>query len=192
MMEEWRPVAGFEGLYEVSNQGRLRSLSMRNRSGIKQRLKILKPWKQSGTNGRGGYLEIMLSRNGRACHHLVHRLVLGAFHGPCPPRHEAAHQNGARTDNRAENLRWMTPQENSWQRLEHGTLHRGLQVHNARLSEGDVMAIRTLASQKRPHREIAVAFGITVPYVSKLVTGECRPHLPLVVAARREGRDGVE
>ena len=120
MSENWKPVVGYEGLYEVSDQGRVRSLDRvvpHARSGVmKRKGKILK---QSPIN-QDGYLAIGLHRNGHQKKRMVHRLVLMAFVGPCPEGMEGCHNNGVNTDNRLENLRWDTPKENSEDIKRHG------------------------------------------------------------------------
>ena len=95
--EHWRPVVGYEGLYEVSSIGRVRNVV---------REKILTP---SDSNG---YCTIGLRRDGKHKTKLVHRIVLEAFVGPCPDNMICRHLNCRRKDNRSKNLRWGTHKEN--------------------------------------------------------------------------------
>ena len=106
-LEEWRPVPGFEGLYEASNLGRIRS----PRVVLKQRLNNM------------GYPVVELSKGGRSRENLVHRHVLKAFCGGPPTGHECRHLNGIPTDNRIENLVWGSRSENTVDQIIHGT-HR--------------------------------------------------------------------
>ena len=104
MEEEWRPIKNYEGLYEISNLGRVKSLNYR-RTGKEN---VLKPRKQK----KGGYLQIILCKNGMKKMVSVHRLVAEAFipnpdNKPC-----IDHINTIRDDNRVENLRWTTYEEN--------------------------------------------------------------------------------
>lgn len=103
--EVWKPVVGYEGLYEVSDQGRVRSLNYR-RTG---KVQILKP----GFTRR--YLLVSLLKDGEKKHFLVHRLVALAFIPNDDPEHKTQcnHINEDRLDNRACNLNWMTPKENT-------------------------------------------------------------------------------
>ena len=83
--EHWLPVADYEGLYEVSDLGQVRSLPRRTTSG-----RVLKPQPVSESR----HLEASLSRNGKVSRQLVHRLVLAAFVGPCPEGEEVRHLDG--------------------------------------------------------------------------------------------------
>lgn len=123
--EEWRPVPGFEGAYEVSDRGRVRSLDriVTDKSGIKQRRqgRIL-----ALTADRGGYLSVRL---GRAKTVKVHRLVLGAFVGPAPEGQECCHNDGNPANNHLGNLRWGSRSENALDRVRHGTHHQAAKTH---------------------------------------------------------------
>jgi len=102
--EEWKDIEGYEGLYQVSDLGRVRSLPRNTTSG-----KILKP----GTD-RKGYLYVILSKNGKAKSHTVHRLVALAFIPNDDPEHktEVNHLNEKKSDCRACNLNWMSHKSN--------------------------------------------------------------------------------
>ena len=124
--EEWRPVVGFEGSYEVSSLGRVRSLDRTisnplpsgtvRRQQVKGR--ILKP----GVAKCGGYLYVNLSRgNKNQRSHHVHRLVMDAFVGPLPDLMQTRHLNGDPSDCRLANLAYGTPAENGLDKRRHGT-----------------------------------------------------------------------
>ena len=100
--EVWKPVEGYEGLYEVSNKGRVKSLAKKWKSKDHVR--------QPACNN--GYLEVALVKDKRSSIKQVHRLVAKAF---CQKRNGCNfvdHINNIRSDNRAENLRWVTHEEN--------------------------------------------------------------------------------
>ena len=125
--EEWRTVAGFEGYYEVSSLGRVRSIDREVEDG-RRRLRRLKGRVLNPGLQTSGYRQVHLMRDGVDTPSLVHRLVLIAFSGPPPEGAVACHGNGDRGDNRAANLRWGTMQENTADAVEHGT-HNGARTH---------------------------------------------------------------
>lgn len=127
MDEIWKAITDWEGYYEVSNLGRVRSLDRLvpdGRWGKLRRVpgKIMKPYKD---RKKYSHLIIQLSKGGRskveAAFPLVHKLVLEAFISPRPKGLEACHNNGDGTDNRLENLRWDTHRANMADQLKHGT-----------------------------------------------------------------------
>lgn len=99
----WKPIKGLEGLYEVSNTGLIRSLKrpiIRFMPG-----KQLKPFKR-----RDGYIAYGLGRKRKA---YIHRIVAETFIGPSPfPKATINHKNGKKSDNRPENLEWVSQSEN--------------------------------------------------------------------------------
>lgn len=101
--ERWLPVAGFEGYYEVSDQGRVRSLDHRDRTGRFHKGRLLKPNTQ-----RAGYLNVHLSKGEVKKTQRVHRLVASAFIENPMNHPEVNHINEDVTDNRACNLEWCT------------------------------------------------------------------------------------
>lgn len=129
--ECWLPVTGYEGSYEVSDQGRVRSLPRtvqrlgHENSTLSVRGKYLRR-----TPRPDGYLQVALAR-GATSHKswLVHRLVLVTFVGPCPHGMESCHNNGTRSDNRLINLRWDTMSGNMFDKKRHGTDHQLNKTH---------------------------------------------------------------
>lgn len=101
-MEEWRDVPGYEGLYKVSNIGRVKSLNYNHTN----KEKILDTFLVRN------YVCINLWRNRRFKQVKVHRIVYEAFIGPIPKGMQVNHINENKTDNRPENLNLMTPKEN--------------------------------------------------------------------------------
>lgn len=146
--EAWLPVLGYEGHYEVSNLGRVRSLDRktyrRNRGGTLceriERGKLL-----ATPPNALGYPRVHLSKEGVRWKTAVHILVCEAFHGPRPPGTEAAHKDSDPTRALADNLRWDTPKGNSADRIGNGTSPVGERHPRARLTEADVLAIRASA-----------------------------------------------
>lgn len=116
MSEKWLPVVGYEGYYEVSDLGHVRSTRAATNSKPGRLLK------QRG-GGWGGYYRVCLSRDGVPVTFRVHHLVLEAFTGARPEGMVACHANDIKHDNRAENLRWATPRENNLDAVVNGRNH---------------------------------------------------------------------
>lgn len=121
MAEIWRAIPGYEGLYEASTEGRIRSVA-RTATGrwgtCRRRSTILKP-----TPTGKGYLQVRFSVDGEKSQPLVHRLVAAAFL-PNPRRlPQINHKDGDKANNRIDNLEWCTASENA--------LHRGRVLHKA-------------------------------------------------------------
>ena len=116
--EIWKPVVGFEGYYEVSNLGRVRSLT---RTIIRSdgKVRTFKGAILSGTKHNKGYRDVVLTRGGVSTRYLIHRLVALAFIPNPDNKPELDHVNTIRTDNRVENLRWATRKENCGNEITH-------------------------------------------------------------------------
>jgi len=118
--EYWRPVKDYEGLYEVSNLGSVRSMdrSIHTKTGVRHwQGKLLKP-----RIGSGGYALVSLYHAGRVIHPRIHVLVLETFVGPRPaPDYDCCHNDGNAANNSLCNLRWDTRRENHADLVRHGT-----------------------------------------------------------------------
>jgi hypothetical protein len=117
--EKWRALPGYEGIYEVSDQGNVKSLSRKiwhpHRGELQLQERILRP-----ANTRYGKRMVALRKDGKSRSFLVHRLVLEAFVGTAPEGTEACHTNDIGHDNRLENLRWDTRRENIFDQVRNG------------------------------------------------------------------------
>ena len=138
MKERWLPVVGYEGLYEVSNLGRVKSLDRVDGQGRNWPGRIRKLCAT-----RGGYASVGLSLPGRGARtHRVNVLVLMAFRFPRPAHKDAAHVDGDRTNNALGNLRWKSKKANEADKRRHGTLLQGDNAPWAKLTAEDVRQIR--------------------------------------------------
>jgi hypothetical protein len=114
--EQWEPVAGFEGAYEVSDKGRVRSLARVTSLGRRVGGRVRRP-----SVSKAGYHYVTLSQDGRRETRSVHRMVLEAFVGPRQLEREARHRDGVPANNQLSNLLWGTHSENNLDRVAHGT-----------------------------------------------------------------------
>lgn len=127
MTENWRPVVGYEGMYSVSDQGRVRSESRTVLTTLGPRRyqgKDLKPYRLK--NHR---VVTLSDRKTQRRKWLVHRLVLEAFVGPCPSGLEGCHRNDTGYDNRLSNLYWGTASDNMTDRVRNGRHHNAVKTH---------------------------------------------------------------
>ncbi|MBK9126301.1 MAG: HNH endonuclease [Phycisphaerales bacterium] len=166
MTETWKPVVGFEDLYEVSDRGRVRSLDRyaRTKGGAPRlsRGRILHLAVNSG-----GYMQVVLSREGVRKNASVHRLVAAAFlrrSDPC--RTHVNHLNHDRSNNEVANLEWVTPAEN----LRHAIRHERF----GKLRRADAAQIRALRLTGMSADQVASGYGITARYVYQIVKGNVR------------------
>lgn len=160
--EEWRPVFGFEGLYEVSDQGRVRGIPRCGSHG-----QPLRP----STRGNG-YKFVCLSANGVVTGHPVHRLVARAFVPVDDGRQMVNHRNGDKADNRAVNLEWVTHGENmhhAFAVLGAVRSAKGRPARNRKLNAGQVRAIR---NDSRSASELAGLYGVGHTTISNVKLGK--------------------
>lgn len=155
--ERWLPVIGWEGYYEVSDLGRVKSLartipdSLVGSKRLKER--ILKP---TGAL----YLQVKLARFGQKHQRRVHWLVLESFVGPRPDGMEGRHLDGNPKNAALSNLEYGTPSQNQRDRIDHGTDDRGERSVSAKLTASDVLKIRELRGVLS-QQSIALRFGVS-------------------------------
>jgi len=165
--EIWKPVLGFEGRYEVSSAGRVKSLpkKMRNLYGEWiSKSRIMKP-----SIDPCGRLILCLRKDGNRFMFLVSKLVAEAFHGKRPLGMECCHNDGNSANNKSSNLRWDTKEKNEADKIIHGTSNRGVRNGQAKLTEADVIAI---LADNRIHREIAKDHHVGRRNIDRIKSGE--------------------
>lgn len=153
MQEIWESVKGYEGLYEVSNLGRVRSLKRATTSGVVLNQAV-----------KHGYMHVCLSKDGKPSTKRVHRLVAEAFIANPMDKPVVNHIDGDKTNNAVSNLEWATNSENEL----HSFRVLGKKPNRPwkgkprkfarRLSYADATAI---IDSKRPSRELAAEFGVS-------------------------------
>jgi hypothetical protein len=170
--EIWKPVVGYEGLYEVSNFGGMRSLT-RLATGPSGKGRMLRGMRLK-TCIREGYPSITLSRNASHKSCSIHTLVMSSFVGKCPAGMEVAHNDGNRKNSVLSNLRYCTRKDNLFDRLKHGTLMVGEKNHQTIFSWEQVKEMRRLRASGLLLRVIANQFGTSEANVSVIAKGKSR------------------
>ena len=122
-MTEWRPIAGYEGRYSVSDDGRVMVHAAAGRGRLNED-RIMKPGVTTT-----GYAQVILYGVGKPSPRRIHRLVLEAFVGPMPSGSYALHNDGDKANNRLENLRWGNSSENALDMVRHGVHNHARKTH---------------------------------------------------------------
>lgn len=178
MSEIWKDVIGYEGLYQVSNMGRVKSLKRLNRIGRRiptEKVMSLRPHHK-------GYLKIQLhQKNGEMKGKFVHTLVAEAFIGPIPIGMQCNHKNGDKADNRPENLEYCTPSYNmlhAYKVLNKPSNLKGEKHWSAKLTRNDVLKIRDLYSTgKYTQKDLAILFNVKQAAIGKVVRHKSWTHI---------------
>ena len=163
--ERWEDIPGYGGLYRVSDAGQVLSLARNGTGGGVLKFDI----------NNAGYYQVRLYKGNKSRVFRVHRLVLAAFSSPSEL--QVNHKNGVKTDNRLENLEYVTASQNARhaRKLLGQWSLTGERHPNAKLTDGDVKAIKS-ASGRLSQRELARMFGISEAQVSRIVNKKRRNH----------------
>lgn len=162
-IETWRPVAGYEGHYEVSDLGAVASV----KRGVRRELAPLAQ--------RSGHVGVGLCLSGVKTRFRVHRLVAAAFLGDCPDGCEVRHLDGDPLNNAAKNLAYGSAAENRLDAYVHGGRRSGDKSHLAKYSDAKIAEVMALRG-KMSSRSAAKTHGLDASYVRQLWRGEKRAH----------------
>ena len=177
MNEIWKPVKGYEGLYEVSNEGRVRSLdrvitSLPCSYRVAQTRRFRGKLKATRLNNYG-YELVTLSANKKAKTFSLHRLVLEAFVGECPDGMEACHYDDNPTNNHLSNLRWDTHYNNCQER----DSPKGQANGNSILTDNQVREIKWALSHSFSNKEIANTYGVGRANINRIANNHSWSHI---------------
>ena len=172
--EIWKAV--FDGTYHVSDFGRVKRVRVYNNRRWSES-GVLKSWLSTT-----GYPTVSLWSDNKGRFFAVHRLVMLAFVGRCPVGCNVNHKNGTKTDNRLENLEYITFSGNSQHASDTGLMDSGETHYRTKLTKADVLGIRARyipGSRSRPGNEkiLACEFKIGRQAVSKIVNRVSWKHI---------------
>lgn len=168
MSKEWKDIPGWEGFYQASTEGEIRSLTrqLTQQGPHGPYTRTFNGRVLTAAKYRNGYLFVVLSRQGikpKQC--LIHRLVALAFLGVPSVNQEVCHVNGIRNDNRLCNLRWDTRKNNHADKVLHGTAMIGEKNPQAKLTEFKVIEIR---QSSLTQKELAEIHGVSISTISEI------------------------
>jgi hypothetical protein len=177
--EIWKDIPNFEGKYQASNMGRIKSLKRFCKSSLSKKGMRIVPeliLKQS-KDGKYKSVSLHTSPNGRRdCQ--VHVLILEAFIGPRPTGMQCRHLDGNPSNNKLSNLKWGTPKQNAEDRIKHGTAPRGENVKISKLTDKKVMRIKKLYNTgKYTKTKLAHIFNVSRPLIAMVIKGKIWKHV---------------
>lgn len=177
-MEEWKNIKNFEGLYQVSNFGRVKSLK-RDVNYKDGRIRHQKEKTSTGFIRNTGYLYVNLNKNSKVIKKNIHRLVAQAFIPNPENKPQVNHKDGNKTNNHVDNLEWNTAKENFNHALNTGLIKplKGKKHNNSKITEKDVLKIRELSKTGLKHQEIGNQFGISRSVVCRICNYKSWTHV---------------
>lgn len=174
-MEIWKPIPGYEDTYEVSSQGRVRSID-RFVHFTDGRKRFFKGVVRAVYFDDFGYPKTTLKKQGKNERVHIHVLVALAFIGPRPDGLQVCHNDGNPKNCRKGNLRYDTPTGNHADKIKHGTHLQGERAGNAKLTESVIRRIRELRG-RYTGRQLAKMFGTSPAHVCNIQKGVRWGHL---------------
>lgn len=175
--EEWRNVAGYEGHYEVSNLGRIKSMDriLQNKNGKRCRWKarIMTPGKD-----KCGYEHLSLNLNGKRQPLQVHRIVATAFIPNPENKPQINHIDCRKANNAASNLEWSTHDENIQHAVKNSLHRRGAENGNAKLTESSVSEMRSkYKTGKFSQADLGREYGIAATTICQILSRKRWGHI---------------
>ncbi len=168
--EVWKDVIGYEGLYQVSNFGNVKSLG--NEFSRKERFLKLSPQSR-------GYLTVVLQKNATRKTVLAHRLVAEHFIYNIESKSQVNHIDGDKTHNIVSNLEWVSHRENLDHAIKNNLTLKGEENRNSKLKDVDVIKIHSLLQKGVTTKELSETYSVSYSTIHGIRTNRYWKHLNL-------------
>lgn len=178
MEEIWKDIPGYEGLYKVSNLGKIKSLSRFRKGNNGARVPVKEIILKQAVN-KLGYAVVSLSKNGKRPQFRVHRLVAFAFLDNPRELPQINHIDGDKLNNKLSNLEWVTPKENTKHAKSIGARDYafGENSHYAKLTEKDVERILRLVADGLSIAEVAFEYNVHNSSIERIKNNRTWQHI---------------
>lgn len=173
MSEIWKDLVGYEGLYQVSTLGNVRSVDRIERCGSFFRRRKGTLLKQS--INRGGYCQVHLNKDGNGCSKEVHRLIAKTFIENKYDLPEVNHIDCDKTNNSVDNLEWVSREDNTKHAMEHDLKPHGDRHKSSKLRQSQVDWIRKnfdSNNKKYNTKSMAERFGVSRCTIRRVVLNQ--------------------
>lgn len=171
-MEVWKDIKNYEGIYQVSNKGQVRSLNRKEKCNLNDKFFIRKGKILNQTPNTNGYLRVFLSKNNKVITRYVHRLVAQTFLKQTSDKNHVNHLNGIKEDNSVSNLEWCTQLENNKHGFSTGLLKHGAQSNLSVLNKKEVFEIIDLSKEGHKIKNIAKKYGVHPCTITRILRGK--------------------
>lgn len=179
MIEEWKPIGGYENKYHVSNFGNIKFLEKTVICGWNQVKQFYPERVSKGYISHSGYYVVKLCKDGVCIRRQVHQLVMEAFVSNPENKPHINHIDAVKTNNHVSNLEWCTPNEN----VQHAKM-MGLYENNPRgediqqhvLNESEVRQIKKIG-RSVPQRKIAKMYNVNQSTIFRILIGKTWKHV---------------
>ncbi len=180
-VEKWKPIKNYEGIYEISSLGRVRSYyEINNSLGQIRKTNTVSKFKTLSTD-MDGYKRVNLyakDKGLKPVNKSVHILVLNAFIGECPKDKEGSHLDGDITNNRLSNLQWENHLDNESRKIIHGTRPMGEKHKSSKLTETDILDIRnSYIKYKVTQKQLAEKYNVCENNIYLIVNNKAWRHI---------------
>lgn len=172
MIEEWKPISGYEGIFSVSSLGRIRNECVKRGNQYVGKIRI-------GKKHKDNYLSIRMCHNYKVNIFRIHNLVAKAFIGERPENYVVNHKDGDKANNKLENLEYLSRSQNAYHAVKMNRWPdcRGSKHYASRFKDEDIKNIRDLYKKGEKQKSIAIKFNTNQCYISQIVNNKRWSHV---------------